>query len=243
MGLVAQALKKSGRPERALEVLGRALREHPDDFWLHFVAAKANRSSRPPRDDEAIRHYTAALALRPRSVAVLNNLGIAEDQGKPDEAIACYRKAIEIDPKFAMAHGNLGIALELQGKLDEAIACYRKAIELDPKHASAHINLGVALHEQGKLDEAIACYRKAIESTRNWIGPQSPRTLPDELSLRPTPTSACPEGSGEAGRGHRLLPQGHRTRSETYRGLHQSLPRAGSTRASGPRPRRCAAPP
>ena len=137
VALVARALTKSGRPERAKEVLDSALWEHPEDFWLHFEAANANHSSRPPRYEEAIRHYTAALALRPRSVAVLNNLGIAlTDQGKLDEAIACYRKAIELDPKYATAHNNLGIVLTDQGKLDEAIACYRKAIELDPKVAA-----------------------------------------------------------------------------------------------------------
>ncbi len=54
-----------------------ALREHPEDFWLHFEAANARRLSHPPRYEEAIRHYTAALALRPRSVAVLSNLGVA----------------------------------------------------------------------------------------------------------------------------------------------------------------------
>ena len=75
--LLARALSKSGRREPALELLGTALRQYPDDFWLHFEAAFVSWASRPRRDEEAIRHYTAALAMRPHSVAVHNFLGIA----------------------------------------------------------------------------------------------------------------------------------------------------------------------
>ncbi len=138
---------------------------HPDDFWLHTTAASIHGSlSRPPHNDEAIRHYTAALALRPRSAVACYNLGTAlKNQGKLDEAIACYRRALELHPNLAPAHNNLGAALKDQGQLDEAIACYRRAIELDPNHAMALNNLGVALKDQGQRDEAITCYRRAIE--------------------------------------------------------------------------------
>ena len=128
-----------------------------------------------------------ALALRPRSVAVLNNLGNAlSEQGKLDEAIACYRRAIELDPKFALAHNNLGVALQDQGKLDEAIACYRKAIELDPKCAPAHSNLGDALEATGKTGRG---HRRATarpsNSTRNtpWPTTTSASLLKDQGKL------------------------------------------------------------
>ena len=63
---LARALENNGRPERALELLGEALRYHPDDFWLHTTAASIHgRLSRPPHNDEAIRHYTAALRCGP----------------------------------------------------------------------------------------------------------------------------------------------------------------------------------
>ena len=118
------------------------------------------------------------LALRPRSVAVLNNLASTPDGSrKARQGHRCFRKAIELNPNIAR-HGNLGNAPEGPGKLNEAIACYRKAIELDPKYALAHNNLGIALTVQGKLDEAIACYARPSNSTRN--------------RARPTTTSASP---------------------------------------------------
>ncbi len=175
--LLALTLTNCGRPEPALELLEKALREHPDDFWLHFSVASVagdSSSSRPRRDEERVRHLTVALALRPRSAAVLNNLGAAlKDQGKLDDAMACYRRALELDPKLAAAHNNLGIALKHQGKLDEAIACYHKATELDPKLAVAHYNLGGILKDQGELDDAIACFRKVIKLDPNHAGAYS----------------------------------------------------------------------
>ena len=162
--LLAGELQHRGRSEDALEVLGRAWQDHPDDFWLHTTAAIIHGSlSRPPHHDEAIRHYTAALALRPRSAVVRYNLGnVLKNQGRLDEAIACYRRALELDPKCARAHTNLGNALRAQGQLDEAIICLHRAIDLDPQLAPAHMNLGIALKAQGRLDEAIASYREAI---------------------------------------------------------------------------------
>ena len=207
--LFAWALQNNESSEPVREVLSTALRKHPGDFWLHFTAANANSKTRPPRYEKAIGHYTAALALRPHSTAVLVNLGHAlHKQGNLDEAIAEYHTAIELDPKFAMAHYNLGVALTEQGKLDEAIDCYHKAIELDPKFVNAHHNLGHILAKQGKLDEAIDCFRRAIE-----LDPKFARAH-GQLGSRPL-------GSGEAGRGHRLLPPCYRTRAEKRHGPHQ----------------------
>jgi serine/threonine-protein kinase len=166
---LAEALVRSGRPERALELLDRALRQYPDDFWLHYQAAQACTLTVPGRDEKAIRHFTAALALRPRSAIVYNDFGatlinIGYHDGKyRDEAIECYRKAVEFDPQNVMALANLAGCLNQQGKSEEAMACLRKATELDPKYVPANLNLGGMLLGQGKPKEASAYFRKVIE--------------------------------------------------------------------------------
>ena len=169
IAVLAGELQYRGRSEDALKVLTRALREHPDDFWLHLTAAVVHSCSSSPRhNDDAILHYTAALTLRPRSVTVNHNLAsMLQKQGRLDEAIACCRRTIKLDPNFAPAHNNLGNILKQQGKIDQAIDAYHTAIELDPKFASAHVNLGIALKTQGQLDNAITCYRHAIELDPN----------------------------------------------------------------------------
>jgi serine/threonine protein kinase/Flp pilus assembly protein TadD len=158
--LVANALPIES-PSR-LELVRRVQFAYPGDFWVNhklgFDLAHAGKVA------EAIRYYTAALALRPDNPGVLLNRAKALRQaGELETAIADLRRAITLAPRYAGAYNNLGVALDDQKKLDEAILAYRKAIELDPKSSKAHNNLGIALHDQKKLDEAILAYRKAIE--------------------------------------------------------------------------------
>jgi tetratricopeptide (TPR) repeat protein len=168
VGLIAVALTAHERPERALEILNKALWQYPGDFWLHFTAAGAADECEPRRADDEVHHLQVALALRPQNVILLNNLGTAlNDLDKPEEAIASYRRAIEIDPKDPNAPYNMGFALEKQGKLDEAIDSYRKALELNPLGDRAYHQLGHALRNQGKLEEAIASFRRAIALNPN----------------------------------------------------------------------------
>jgi superkiller protein 3 len=162
--VLARAMRAGNLADAQIEVLRQAQRQYPGDFWINFKLAMVLGKTGSPYRDEAISFYRAALAVRPRSTAVHNNVGLAlKDQGMLDEAIASYRKAIELDPRFAMAHNNLGLALQAQGKLDEAIAAYHKAISFDPKYVDAHNNFGNALRAQGKLPEATVAYEKAIE--------------------------------------------------------------------------------
>jgi tetratricopeptide (TPR) repeat protein len=150
--------------ERAISLLRQAPERHPDDFWANHQLAQHLRFFRPPRQEEAIRYYTAAVALRPQSPGARNNLGNAlRDRGDLDGAITQYRQAIHLKAEYVDAHANLGIALEDKGLLDEAVAEYREAIRLKPGFHNAHHNLGKALGEKGLLDEAIAEYRAAIQ--------------------------------------------------------------------------------
>jgi hypothetical protein len=77
-------------PQLVAELLRRAQRAHPQDFWLIALLAQnlyqsvlPTGESRParaeelPRVTEVIGFCTAALALRPESPGVHNNLGIA----------------------------------------------------------------------------------------------------------------------------------------------------------------------
>ena len=140
--LLAVALKKAGS-STATKLLRQAQAGHPADFWINFELAGVLSEKNPPDTAEAIRFLQAALALRPLSPGVYNNLGKALlDQGKLAEAVAAYRKAIELKPDYAFAHYNLGNGLRDQGKLAEAGAAYRKAVELKPDYAEAHCNLG-----------------------------------------------------------------------------------------------------
>ncbi|MFO0892971.1 MAG: serine/threonine-protein kinase [Isosphaeraceae bacterium] len=158
------------RRELAVEVLRSAQRRYPADYWINLELGRALGESSTPQDtDEAIRFSTAALALRPRSPAAYNNLGVAlQGRGRLDEAIAFYQASVRIDPENAPARNSLATALKKHGDTEGAIANYREAIRLSPRSATYHYNLGNTLRQTGRLSEAIASHREAIRLDPNY---------------------------------------------------------------------------
>ena len=66
--LASQLTRPYDDLDRAGRVLQAAARRHPDDFWLHMALADSyDGYIEFTRPDEAMRHITAAIALRPRS--------------------------------------------------------------------------------------------------------------------------------------------------------------------------------
>jgi tetratricopeptide (TPR) repeat protein len=148
---------------------------------------------KPPRSLDASRHYTAALALRPKSAALYVNLGAALlSAGKRDEALAALEKAVSLEPGLAVAHNNLGSALARIGRRDEALTAYREAIRLKPDLYEVHVNRGNVLRDEGQLDEAIKAYRKAIReaSHRGRDFPAAHAALADALKRKGRPDEA-----------------------------------------------------
>jgi tetratricopeptide (TPR) repeat protein len=157
---VAISLPAQMKPAR-LELLRRTQRAHPADLWAnHWLASELVEDGRPV---EAIRYYTAALALRPDSPGIYVNRGFAlRRAGEVDAAIADFRQSVALAPAYATAHYNLGTSLSHKGQLDEAIAEYREAISLNKDYFEAQHNLGTALRAKGLWEEAIAAYREVI---------------------------------------------------------------------------------
>jgi tetratricopeptide (TPR) repeat protein len=167
--LLAQALRGVDSTVAAERLLRQAQASRPADFWINFELADLLHQKKSAELVEAIRFYQAALALRPRSLAVYNNLGnVLRDKGDLDGAIAAYHKAIDIDPRCPVARNNLGVALLDKRDVGGAIAEYRKAIDLKPDLPQAHNNLGNALRDNGDLEGAIAAYREAIRLNNDY---------------------------------------------------------------------------
>lgn len=125
------------------------------------------------RDEEAIRHFQAALQIKPDYEKAHNNLGnILYEQQNIDEAIEHFLEALRIKPDYEKAHNNLGLSFQHQGQIDKAIKHYKVALQIDPEFANAHNNLGNALQTKGRLDEAIKHYKKALT-----LKPNSPEFL------------------------------------------------------------------
>jgi tetratricopeptide (TPR) repeat protein len=158
--LLAWSLQKVDEKAQAVEVLNRAQRRHPSDFWINFDLARALYQSDPK---EAAGFYRVALALRPRTYAVHNELGNALlVQNRLTEAETEYREAIALNPAEFYARCGLGATLFKQGKFPEAETEYRAALGLKPDDFSSQFGLGQVLSKQRNLAGAEAAYREAV---------------------------------------------------------------------------------
>jgi serine/threonine-protein kinase len=164
--LLRMALALYGRDEGegSVRFLREARRQHPGNFWINHCLADFLAAGKPPQPGEAIRFYTAAVAIRPRSPGAHLVLGLALlKNGRLDGAIAAFKEAIRCNPDLALAHYSLGVALcDYRRDYDGAIAAFQEALRLRPGDAKTHYNLGVAFEGKGLPDEAIAAYRQAI---------------------------------------------------------------------------------
>ncbi len=172
--LVTRTLLNAGLDAGAPEqLLRRAQERWPADFWINLQLSRVLHQKEKPEDiAEAVGFCRTALALRPRSAFVYNDLGVVlYDLGKKVEAEAMYRKAIDLLPNYAEPYANLGRLFREIGRLTEAESAWRTALGLDWSNkanlADAHSQLGSFLYEQGRFDEAMAECRIAIDLNRN----------------------------------------------------------------------------
>jgi Flp pilus assembly protein TadD len=176
--LLSRMLSNAGDRPAADSVLAVAAKRFPRDFWVSYEHGQLQITGAPRADpDEAVRSFTTALALRPKSARAQRGLdkarrlqgevqltrGYAQElQGNAEGAVSSYRDAIRLDSTNVRAHNGLASALFRRGKLDEAIATYRESIRIQPDDAEVRIYLASILIRQGKFDAAIDSYRAAL---------------------------------------------------------------------------------
>jgi serine/threonine-protein kinase len=174
--LLGNVLQSTGQFEHAEVLLRKARQQHPEDFWTNHALAWILERAQPPRWDEAICYYTAAIAIRPQSPGAHVNLGGAlYKKGRLEQAVTEWREAVRLNKDYAAPHNNLGAALSQNGRSDEAVAEFREAIRINKDYAGAHHGLALELEKQGFWDEAISECRKALgikrdASTHNDLG-------------------------------------------------------------------------
>ena len=151
------------------------IRRGPYAEYLKGLASQRNAEEAKTRDekyrhyDNAIRHYTEAIALKPNFANAYNNLAIAYRHKRDfDAAIRNCNKSIELKPDFAEAYLNRGNAYAGKDKFDIAIQDFSKSIELKSDYARAYNNRGTVYCRIGEVDAAIRDHNKAIELNPNF---------------------------------------------------------------------------
>jgi protein O-mannosyl-transferase len=147
---------------RESETLLRHALEVSEDNWfahnkLGYAICKKGQT------DEGIRHYQAAIGLKPDYTEAHSNLGAALNfKGQIDEAIRAFQAAIRLEPNMPDLHTCLAYVLGKKGQVEESIREYREALRLRPGFPEPHNTLGTALYGNGQIDEAIGQYEAAI---------------------------------------------------------------------------------
>jgi tetratricopeptide (TPR) repeat protein len=152
----------SGAVPGSLEMRSRARRHQSDD--VKYLLTRANRSMAAGAYTDAIPFYEKLIALNPRHVIALNNLGSALHKiGRYKQAEVRFREVIRIKPDFADAHSNIGASLLLTGLYDDAEYFLRHALKLRPRFVEARINLALVLNFLGRLRDAKSHLQKALK--------------------------------------------------------------------------------
>jgi tetratricopeptide (TPR) repeat protein len=103
---------------------------------------------------KALIYFDKALELRPNSIEVLRNKGLAlKDENRYDEAIECFSTILTIEPAFAESYYNIGVVYitayrddmpqySKDTTINQALNYFQKAVATDPQYPDALYNIG-----------------------------------------------------------------------------------------------------
>src|SRR5690606_10232636 len=118
---------------------------------------------------EAVRYYQAALAIRPKSSTVHNNLAVTlTSLGRTQEALSHYAQALALNPDPPAVRLHLGCALA-KDRPTAAIDHLRQATELNPQVALAHRRCGELLLQSNHFREAERSLRASLRLTSDEV--------------------------------------------------------------------------
>jgi tetratricopeptide (TPR) repeat protein len=159
--LVARALASHSLGGDAIQLLERAFRRTPDQFWINHELGFCLQNASPPRLDEAIACHRAALALRGDHPEAWTSLAlILARKGELKEALRLHRRALEIDPSSPDSLCELGATLLHAGRYDDAAGAYQRALNVNSEFAKAWVGVGQCWLRQRRWDEALATFHQ-----------------------------------------------------------------------------------
>ena len=146
-----------------------ALQVTENNYYAHYMVA--NQFVRQDDFAAAMKHYAAALAIKPNFHEAHYNQGVAlmlEGKRLPSAAWHLAR-ALELGHDPAATETALGRCLILLGHVDQAEAHLRRAVQLDPHRSDALTGLGTAWLRQNRAAAAVALYRRALAASGNRV--------------------------------------------------------------------------
>lgn len=116
----------------ASPLLLRALRAHPDNFWVNL--ASGDEKWRVNNYTEAIRYYQVAAVIRPDAAVGHFDLGLAlAAAGRPVDAIDEYREALHVGGDSDVIRLNLAVAYSMAARHQDACREFDRALKQVPQ--------------------------------------------------------------------------------------------------------------
>jgi tetratricopeptide (TPR) repeat protein len=154
--------------QTGFDLLRKAQRKYPGDLWIHIELGTL--CARHVQYEEAVRCFSAALALRPERWQTWSQRGYAFHALRQDElALADISQALDLTPANAtllQLRGRLHVALR---QYEKAIADCTRALELDAMTRGVHFTRALAFEGLEQWQKAIADYTQALTLwPRDW---------------------------------------------------------------------------
>lgn len=165
--LLAIIANEGGDTTRAIELMGKAIQNHP--MVSQFYANRAEMNRIAGRLEQAVADGQQAVKLDPRSAAAHSNLGIVwYHMGEMDKAEACQKEALRLDPAYVPAINNLGSICRDRKDRSAAVDYYRKALALRPGFVESANNLGATLVEMDDHDNGLRILVEIVRANPNY---------------------------------------------------------------------------
>ena len=146
-----------GRPSRSS---GAPESSHRDDFWVNADLVRELMAT--GLAEEAVRFFTVAAGVRPRSGLALSGLGKALlMSGQPEEAADTFREVTRLRPDDALAHVALGTALLALGEPQEADVEFGEARRLRSDDWMVRDQIALAYSDRGDWAAAVEEQRES----------------------------------------------------------------------------------
>jgi tetratricopeptide (TPR) repeat protein len=148
-------------PDSAVRLYDKAI--SLDQGYVHAHLNVATVYSRRQDHRRALHHLRIARELKPASVQVLNNLGLAfMAAGEGDSALAALDQGLRFAPDSPLLHLNRGSALSVAGRSEEARAEFSRALELDSSQTEARVMLAEELKREGRPESAAGLMMQVV---------------------------------------------------------------------------------
>jgi tetratricopeptide (TPR) repeat protein len=135
---------------------------------------EADRAFEKGKTSKYLQRVQRALAIFPRYIKALNNLGVYwHKQRDYDMAIRYLREATEIQPEYGIGWANLASSYLTSGDFGKALDASMKAVRLEPDNLQAISLAALSNYNLGHLDEAEGYFKRLLSlDPANAMNPQ-----------------------------------------------------------------------